>query len=73
MPKFYLTDLTNVKKEIESGNKELQNLNVIKSRIYEEVQKTCDTFKKEMNKFSEKSKKEIKSFGAEFNVFKIFK
>ena len=58
--KFYLTDLTNVKKEIESGNKELQNLNVIKSRIYEEVQKTCDTFKKEMNKFSEKSKKEIK-------------
>ena len=58
--KFYLADLSNVKKEIETGNKELQNLNVIKSKIYEEVQKTCETFKKEMTKFSEKSRKEIK-------------
>ena len=58
--KFYLADLANVKKEIETGNKELQSLNVIKSRIYEEVQKTCETFKKEMTKFSEKSRKEIK-------------
>ena len=58
--KFYLTDLGNVKKEIEAGNRELQNLNVIKSKIYEEIQKTCETFKKEMGKFSEKSKKEIR-------------
>ena len=63
--KFYLTDLGNVKKEIETGNKELQNLNIIKSKIYEEIQKTCETFKKEMGKFSEKSKKEIKKLREE--------
>ena len=63
--KFYLTDLGNVKKEIESGNRELQNLNVIKSKIYEEIQKTCETFKKEMGKFSEKSRKEIKKLREE--------
>jgi len=63
--KFYLNDLGNVKKEIESGNKELQNLNVIKSKIYEEIQKICEIFKKEMSKFSEKSKKEIKKMKEE--------
>jgi DNA repair exonuclease SbcCD ATPase subunit len=57
--KFYLADLQNVKKEIEAGNKELQNLNTIKAKIYEEVQKTSEGFKKDMLKFAEKSKKEI--------------
>ena len=63
--KFYLSDLQNVKKEIEVGNKELDNLHTIKSKVYEEVQKTCEYFKKEMLKFAEKSKIEIKKLREE--------
>lgn len=63
--KFYLADLQNVKREIEAGNKELDNLHTVKSKVYEEVQKTCEYFKKEMLKFAEKSKIEIKKLREE--------
>jgi DNA repair exonuclease SbcCD ATPase subunit len=63
--KFYLADLQNVKREIEAGNKELDNLHTIKSKVYEEVQKTCEYFKKEMLKFAEKSKIEIRKLREE--------
>jgi DNA repair exonuclease SbcCD ATPase subunit len=65
--KFYLADLQNVKREIEAGNKELDNLHTVKSKVYEEVQKTCEYFKKEMLKFAEKSKIEIKKLRDEKN------